>query len=379
MGPMASRTLRRGRLIVPAAALLAVIGGTQATAAPNTLSRPAAHVVSHGAYAVRGTLVKLSWHPFTLINGWRSASEKALVTGQPAWAIHNGVAYFRGAIKQPNPDASSTFAQLPSAARPARNLYIEVYTNGHVPGILYVGADGGVEAYDGDASTFTSLASVSYPTPAFKAHKLTLTNGWVSSQPNYDTGNPSYAVSGGVVYLSGSLHAGTAPQATVLPKPARPAHQMIVSVYTFDGSTGWLRILPTGQVEIFGSEATSYTSLANISYPVAATKWHDFKLEDGWTSGRASYHTADPSYAIIGGVVYLTGSMRETKDHVGLWANLPAGVRTAADVLEIETATANGTVGGLAVTNLFGLVSSTPFTNAQHFTSLGAIAYPQSS
>jgi hypothetical protein len=78
-------------------------------------------------------------------------------------------------------------------------------------------------------------------------------------------------------------------------------------------------------------------------------------------------------------VVYLNGSMFEAKDNVGLFANLPAGVRTAADVLEIETYTANGTVGGLGVTNRFGLISSMPFTNAKQLASLAPIAYPQSS
>lgn len=98
---------------------------------------------------------------------------------------------------------------------------------------------------------------------------------------------------------------------------------------------------------MFGSHAASYTSLANISYPTASAMWHNFKLEDGWKSGQPTFGTAAPSYAIINGIVYLNGSMSGPTAANGLWTTLPAGVRTAADVLEIEVYTANGSAGGM--------------------------------
>jgi hypothetical protein len=104
----------------------------------------------------------------------------------------------------------------------SRNLYIEVYTASDSTGDLFIGSDGSLEAYNGEATTFTSLATVSFPTAAVAAHRLTL-HGWQSSQSEYQTGNPSYAVSHGVVYLSGSLHGGKSKLAFVLPKAARPA------------------------------------------------------------------------------------------------------------------------------------------------------------
>ena len=319
-----------------------------------------------------------TWHPLALVNGWASASTTSLRTGKPAWAVHDGVVYLRGAVKQPA-GGSSAFATLPASARPAHNLYIQVYTNSDTPGILYIGADGTMEAYDGNATTFTSISAVSYPAAAVKSTKLTLKNGWASSQPTYNTGNPAYAVSRGVVYLSGSMHGGTtSAPAFVLPKAARPAHVMYVSVYTFDGSTGFLEIFPNGQVDVEGAEAASYTSLASISFPVASTKWHSFTLEAGWKSGAAQFGTAKPSYAVINGIVYLTGSMHRAPGGTGLWTNLPAATRSK-DVLEIEVYTVNGTTGGVAITNSLGLVSSNPFTNAEAFTSLAAIAYPPNS
>src|SRR5262249_28697291 len=55
-------------------------------------------------------------------------------------------------------------------------------------------------------------------------HELNLVNGWVSSQGDWNSGDPSYAISGGVVYLSGSLHGGISHSVfAVLPKAARPA------------------------------------------------------------------------------------------------------------------------------------------------------------
>lgn len=376
MRRLASLSRRSARLIGPVTALLTLTGGTAATAAP-----AAGHLPRLATAPSTASAAKLTWHPFTLIHGWQSASTKALVTGKPAWAYHNGVVYFRGAIRQPNPLGSSTFASLPKYARPAHTLYIQVYTNGDQPGILYVSSAGTLDAYDGSAFTFTSLAAVSYPTAAVKSHKLTLKNGWTSSQSIYHTGDPSYAISGGVVYLSGSMHAsGSSHLATVLPKAARPAHRMYILVYTFGGiAPGWLQINPTGKVYVFGSHAASYTSLANISYPAAGAKWHNFTLEDGWKSGQATFGTAAPGYAIVNGVVYLNGSMSGAAAVNGLWTTLPAGVRTAADVLEIEVYTANGSAGGIAVTDRLGLVSSTPFSDAQAFTSLAAITYPQSS
>jgi len=379
MKSLAFLSLRPARLILPAAALVTVLGGTAAAAAPVHAAPALAR--GHSAPARSGkplTLTTLTWHRLTLQNGWQSASTSSLVTGKPAWASQNGVIYLRGAVKQPNSGASATFATLPTAARPAHNLYIQIYTQSDTPGILYIGADGTMEAFSGNAYTFASLSAVSYPAAAITSHKLALENGWASSQSVYGTGNPAYSVSKGVVYLSGSLHGGTSPLAFVLPKAARPAQQMWISIYTFDGSTGFVQILPTGQVEVEGTGAASYASLANICFPVASTTWHTFKLVAGWKSGATHFNTAAPSYAVINGVVYLTGAMFQASGNTGLWTDLPVAARSK-DVLEIEVYTVNGTAGGVAITNSLGLVSSNPFSNAETFTSLAGIAYPPGS
>jgi hypothetical protein len=364
------------RILSPAAVALAcgmvVVGGAAgwAPAAASASAGPA----STGAPRATGWI----WHTLPLENGWKSASKTSLITGTPAWALSRGVIYLRGAIFQPGA-ADDTVAQLPRTAWPASNLYLNVYTNGDVPGVLFIGKTGVVQAFGGNSAAFTSLAAVSYPATTMKSHKLALKNGWVSSQSVWATGDPAYEVSGGIVYLSGSLQGGKQHLAAVLPTAARPSKTLYVQAYTYAGTTGWVEVLPNGNVAPFGSSSADYTSLAGISFPVASTKWKAFSLEDQWTSGAAKFRTAAPSYAIVNGVVYLNGTMYQAKPGNGLWTSLPAGVKTAADVLEIEADASGGSAGVVSVTSSLGLAGSVPFTNAQKFLSLSGIAYAQGS
>ncbi len=372
MKPLASLPLRSARLILPAAALLTAMGSAAAIASPVRAGLPAGRGYSAPATA------KLTWHPLKLLNGWKSATAKLLATGVPSWALKNGVVYLRGAIRQPT-GGGSMFASLPKDARPTGNLYNQVFSKANVPAVLFIGSDGAMAAYDGNADAFTSISAVSYPTASVKSHKFKLLNGWLSSQPAFQTGNPSYAISKGVVYLSGSMHSGgNSPLAFVLPKAARPAHTMFISVYTFDGTTpGVVEILPQGEVDIAGAGAAGYTSLATISFPVAATKWHHIALESGWKPF-TKFDTVAPAYAVVNGIVYLNGAMRQSPAGDGLWTTLPVAARTA-HVVDIEVMTTSGSVGAVTVTSRLGLVSSVPFSNAQAMTSLAGIAYPPSS
>jgi hypothetical protein len=376
MKQLAPLVLMVKRSIAPACVALTLIGATATTA--TAANAPANAAANAAANAGPATIAPLTWHPLTLLHGWKSASASNLVRGIPAWAVRGGVVYLRGGIKQPSP-GSETFALLPKSARPARNLYIEVQTADEAPGILYIGANGTMDAYGGNAEGLESLAAVSYPAASMKSGKLGLEHGWTSSQPVYATGDPSYAISGGVVYLSGSLHGGSSHVAALLPKAARPARDLFIQVYEYAGNTGWLEILPTGQVEVFGPWDSLYTSLAGVSYPTASAKWHTFALESDWTSGAKKFRTAAPEYTVIGGVVYLNGSMYETKNIDGLWTDLPAAARTKADVLSIEVDTAGGNAGELAITARLGLIASQPDSNARAFSSLAGIAYPQTS
>jgi hypothetical protein len=361
MSTRASLLIRSARLVVPAAIALTLAGGASAVAAPAHNAKP----------------TKLTWHTFALLGGWKSARNSNLRTGTPAWATRDGVVYFGGAIKNPASSPDAEIAHLPAPARPPRVLFIEVYSSGGAPGTLIVRPSGEVDALNGNAAAFTSLAGVSYPLASIKPHSLKLEHGWLSDQGIYGTGNPGYAVSGGVVYLSGSLHGGTKPVALVLPKAARPPHELYRSVYTLDGSTGTVVIRPNGQVQLFGTDAADYTSLAAISYPVAGTKWHDFFLTGAWKSGASRFHSAAPAYTTINGVVYLTGTMYQTSGANVHWANIPVAVRPAA-LSYLEVNTANDSTGSVSIFAI-GRVDSTPFTDARGGTSLGGISYPAGS
>lgn len=369
-----------------AAAGAAVAGGAAAAAvaAPAAVSALGTAAAAGGAAAGDGAAAPQAtptflWHTLPLMNGWRTASTSRLVTGTPALAISKGVLYLRGAIAQTVAGGNATFAQLPKAAWPASNVYFEVYTNLDVPGIVYVTTSGAMEAFAGNSEQFTSLSAISYPATTMKAHKLALANGWMSSQSVWGTGDPSYEVSAGVVYLSGSMQGGVQHLAAVLPLAARPKHVLYVQVYNYVGTPGWLEIFPNGNLEAFGPDAKSYTSLAGVSFPTATAAWKAFATQDGWTSAAGAFHTYGPAWTVINGVVYLTGSMRQASGSVGLWTALPAGVRTKADVLEIEADTSGGNPGVVSVTDSLGLAGSVPYANAQAFTSLAGIAYPQSS
>jgi hypothetical protein len=98
----------------------------------------------------------------------------------------------------------------------------------------------------------------------------------VSSQGQYQSGDPAYWVSNGIVHLLGSLKqpSGTNTQFAVLPPAARPAHFLWIPTYTNDGTFGWLTINPSGWIfaaNFAGATAARlYTSLATISYPVSS-------------------------------------------------------------------------------------------------------------
>ena len=207
--------------------------------------------------------------PLTLVNGWHS-EQSAFQSGDPSDTVKGGVVYLSGSLATSG--SNDQFAALPRAARPAHVEYITVYTYGGTHGTLELDPNGAAFAYSGSTTSFTSLAGVSYPVASAVRHRLTLRNGWHSEQGVWNSGDPAYSVSGGVVYLSGSLAtAGTNEAFAVLPAGVRPAHDLYIKVYTFDNSAGTVLIEPNGVLLAYGPGAVNarkFTSLAAISFPV---------------------------------------------------------------------------------------------------------------
>ncbi len=262
-------------LVVAAAlAVLGVtVGGGSASAATAT---PAAR-------STAATITGVTWHQLNLINGWQSGQSQFAGDGVPAWTVQNGVVYLSGSVVQTS-GTNNEFAVLPPAARPSRVLYMTVFTVAGTQGFIIVHPSGAIQAWAtpySNAQGLTSLAGVSYPAPALATHKLALENGWQSSQSQWGTGDPSYSVSNGVVYLSGSLlqpsATATGQMFAVLPNAARPVHYLYIKAMVWSpgsvANTGTVVITPNGEMYAYSltaSEAQQYTSLAGISYPLGS-------------------------------------------------------------------------------------------------------------
>src|SRR5215813_10819854 len=322
----------------------------------------------------------VTWHKLFAINGWASA-QRLYNTGDPRWAVKGGVVYLSGSVHQTS-GSSHLFAVLPPQARPSHAMWITVYTLGDSTGTLTIYPNGKMYAGSspvGKAPGYTSLAAVSYPAKSTTQKKITLLNGWHSEQNVWNSGDPTYTVKNGVVYLSGSLAtSGTSGKFARLPLPARPAHNEYITVYTFDGSFGTLLIEPSGLAFAYSGQATSFTSLASVSYPVASAPSHMLPLHNGWHSEQGVYNTGDPAYHVSGGVVYLSGSLA-TSGTNSIITILPLGARPAHN-LYIKAYTVSSSVGTVLIQadGTMWAYSPNP-TNARKFTSLATISFPRTS
>jgi hypothetical protein len=158
---------------------------------------------------------------------------------------------------------------------------------------------------------------------------MPLQNGWQSAQSVYNTGDPAYSISNGIVHLSGSLYrpAGTPANfspdwaAAILPSSDSPSDNCFVpDVYTFGGGIGPLTLFES---VIYGVNA-SYMSLAGLSYPAPSNPWHSLPLVNGTSAYPCN---TPPSYFSTANVVYLTGDLTVPSGFNGEIAVLPAANR----------------------------------------------------
>jgi hypothetical protein len=265
-----------------------------------------------------------------------------------------------------------------------------VATAAHTQGFVIVHPNGVMQAWAdpySDAQGFTGLAGISYPAKAMAMSKMSLENGWQSSDSQWGTGDPSYSVSNGMVYLSGSLNqpAGDIQAFGVLPPAARPAHTMYLSVYTFNGTIGLLEIDTNGTMLAYDGGAQQYTSLAGVSFPMASAPANLLTLINGWHSAQPPYGTGDPSYWVKNGVVHLSGSLIQPPAPGGTqdFALLPPAARPKY-YLYIKTAVSPpdsiAAAGDIVISPDGRLYSdSFPLSESKAFTSLAGISYPAGS
>ena len=357
-------------LAVSALAPAIVLGTTAAASAaqPRLTARPSSPA-----------LTGVTWHRLTLRNGWLS-SQTQYQSGNPRWAIRNGVVYLSGSMHQRPGYLRSEFAVLPRAARPAVSQFIMVYTVNGTAGYLEVAPTGAMYANSSPqshAQGYTSLAGISFTARSMARHRLTLRNGWKSAQ---GPGAPAYDVSAGVVYLSGLIEqpgVGT-DHVTVLPKAARPGSVMWLTVYTAAGTTGILVIYRTGVVRAIGAHTRGLTSLAGISYPVASATRHKLALSNGWISDDPIPGSGDPAYEIHDGIVYLSGSLHQPVTSSDVFAVLPPAARPRHDLYLATYTGATGAPGTLFIepNGEMSAYNVPAPADAPSYTSLAAISYP---
>lgn len=364
---------RRGVQFLVAAAALATVGATvgAGSASAATLQPTAARVTG------------VTWHQLSPINGWVSGQSQFAGDGVPAWAVRNGVVYLSGSVAQTN-GTNNEFAVLPPAARPSRVLYMTVFTWAGTQGFVIVHPDGALQAWASpysNAQTLTSLAGISYPAQAMAMSTLSLENGWQSSDSQWGTGDPSYSVSNGMVYLSGSLHQPTGSNQVfgVLPPAAKPAHTLYLSVYTYNGTIGLLEIDTSGTMYAYFGGAQQYTSLAGVSFPVPSAA-HKLALYNGWQSAQGLYNTGDPSYTVSDGVVYLSGSIYQPSGTSEIFAVLPKAARPKHTLyIQVMVYTPDNTAhAGTLLIEPDGAMEAYSQTSseAQTFTSLAGLSFP---
>jgi len=322
MSRIFTRLRRGGRGVIVAALASAALGSGVVAGAP-----------------AASASTQCQWQPLSLQNGWHS-EQSAWNSGDPAYCIDSGYVYLSGSLAQSGIDKDSFFAQLPQWAAPASNTHLSVYTYGGTTGAVTIYKNGAMYAWGGKATSFTSLAGISWPIAALGTGQLLtpLQNGWQSADSQWGTGDPSYHINDGVVHLSGSLdQPGTSWWTfSQMPEAARPAHDQFIDVYAYGGAVGVLQVNnsfsngPDGGGEIGagnGAAADMFTSLAGVTYPAATSAETPLQVLNGWQSGEGHSGAIGhgPSYYLSNGVVYLDGAVLNTGS--GAVAVLPPDAR----------------------------------------------------
>jgi hypothetical protein len=365
------------RPLVAVVSAAAVVGGLMAGTALAAQRAPA------GRHAAATAVTAVTWHRLALRDGWRSSRSLTYNVANPAYAINAGIVYLDGALHQVT-GSKTEFAVLPPAARPARTVFLTVWSGSGTgtPGTVQISPNGVMTASAPTGSTrvLTSLAAVDFPAAGGPWTTMALRAGWRSGAAKFHTGGPAYTVRAGIVYLSGSLFSnGTGAFVTRLGKNARPRSVLYISVYNHGGLAGEVVIFPGGAVYTYGASGHVQTALDGVSYPAAGARlaWHKFALSAGWSSSQSTYQTGDPEYAVRGPLVYLAGSMNYTSGGAALFAGFPKVARAVHEVVR-QVYTYGGSTGTLAL-GTSGIASSTPSSDAQRYTSLAGVAYPRNS
>jgi hypothetical protein len=153
-------------------------------------------------------------------------------------------------------------------------MLVETYTGSYTDvGSMYVVPSGDVYLSGPGAATWTSLAGITFPAPSAS---LTVTspplqNGW-KNEPTAGTGSVGFARSSdGIIYLRGSVEAGTTDTIVFrLPPADQPLHALYLPMWTLNGEPGVLTINTegAGAAIVYNGDSTAQSSFSGISFPV---------------------------------------------------------------------------------------------------------------
>jgi hypothetical protein len=316
----------------------------------------------------------------TLLNGWKSANG-LYGTGDPAWAIEDGIVYLSGSLTQPGatPDANIEFAVLPPAESAFPDILTVTYTVDGTQGFVDVSHLGQLSAWSpdsSDAQQYTSLAGISYPAASTAQTNLPLVNGWQGQDTNLGYDNPAWTMAAGTVHLSGPVTGGTAPEFSVLPAFARPAHAAYFPVRLSGSGVGVVLVEPDGTMQASGTGSVDLTQLDAVSFLAASTAVAPLSLLNGWQSAQGLYGTGDPGYSVTGGIVHLSGSLTQPTAGSAEFATLPPSA-WPSHYLYITTYAFDGTPGAVEITPTGQMYAFGPDPgDTQAYTSLAGVTFP---
>jgi hypothetical protein len=211
----------------------------------------------------------------SLTNGWQS-DQGLYGTGDPSYSVSNGVAHLSGSLARPagSPPLFSNLwlaTTLPPAAAPANNCFGSLtYTFDGGTGVI--GTTPGNQLSASNAQ-YTSLAGISYPVGT--ANWLTLANGTAENFNNVCL-DPTFALSGNVVYLNGTadIPANSRTVIGTLPPGARPAHALYMITSAGNLPYVTVRVDPSGGVAMVipsnPAGGPEFISLSGLSFHVGS-------------------------------------------------------------------------------------------------------------
>jgi hypothetical protein len=331
-----------------------------------------------GAYGPCNGAIGQAFTPLALTGGWVPYT----TTSAPAIGIDcGGMVMFKGGMSSSGTDPAAF--TVPVGYRPSGTIYVGLDQVVAHKGRLYVPTTGAAaivaETTFSNATSFTSLDGVSYALSAAGYTPLTLINGWV----NYSSGTRGPAISnaGGIVRMQGSISAaaGSTLVPFTLPVGYRPPVDVYIPIDLVSATKGRIHITSTGAVDIqpFGgavSNATAFTSLEGISFPLNATGYTTVTLTNQWF--HAPYYTRNFAASVSNGIVRLQGAIGAPDGSQTLVGTLPAQFRPPATVY-LRTSMCASSEGRIYIKS-DGTVNVQPETNATDatcFTSLEGLFY----